>query len=265
MIKKIICFTSMLLLCGNLYAAELNVAVASNFKHTLSELADDFKVKTGHELKISSASSGKLFSQLMHGAPYDVFMSADEKFVDLLIAKEMSSADSATIYALGKLVLISNIAAGNVNKPDCDKVLSSPHLNRLAIANPRIAPYGLAARQVLDKLALWQTLQTRIVMGENVQQVFQFVSTKNADAAFVAESIYKLARSRAGDEAPQFCVWDIPNDFYTPIRQKMTVLNNAKNKNLAHAFVKFIKSAHAREVILNAGYDVLLNDKTTRY
>ena len=248
-------FISLLLLNGCLCAAELSVAVASNFKYTLQKLGADFKLKTGHELIISSASSGKLYAQIKHGAPYDVFLSADEKRADLLVSEKLADADNAYVYALGKLVLVSNINHSDLgSQQNCKQVLGSDGLRRLAIANPKIAPYGHAASQVLDKLGLWQQLRSRIIMGENVSQTFQFVATKNADAGFVAESMIKLA----GD-TEYACLWQVPTDLYSPIRQKMVVLNNAKNKQAVEEFVRYMKSTDARVIIMTSGYDTLDN------
>lgn len=246
-------FVLLFSLSGSLPAAEIRVAVASNFKYTLLKLAADFKVKTDHDLVVSSASSGKLFAQIVHGAPYDVFLSADEKRADLLIAEKIASADSAYVYALGKLVLISNIESGH----DCKEVLISHHLRRLAIANPKIAPYGLAAKQVLDKLGFWQQLQSRLVMGENISQTFQFVYTKNADAGFVARSILNMPMINTGGEIEHACLWNVPVELYSPIKQKLAVLNKVKNKRATQAFVQYLKSDSAREIILTTGYDVL--------
>ena len=235
-------------LSGDLYADEIRVAVASNFKTTLQKLAADFELKTGHELIISSASSGKLYAQIKHGAPYDVFFSADEKRADLLIAEDLVVADSANIYALGKLVFVSNIKS--LGK--CKQVLASPQLRRLAIANPEIAPYGSAARQVLDKLGLWQHLQSRTVMGENVLQAYQFVSTKNAGAGFVAESLLKMV-----EQDVYACVWHVPTELYSPIKQKVVLLKKAEGKLAVREFMQYMKSAEAKKIIKVSGYDVL--------
>jgi molybdate transport system substrate-binding protein len=252
--KRIVCsLCLMVLLSSGLYADEINVAVASNFTYTLQNLAADFKVKTGHNLIIISASSGKLFAQIKHGAPYDIFLSADEKRPDLLIKEKKSSAESAYIYALGKLVLLSNIEDIN----NCRQVLSSKQLKRLAIANPDIAPYGVAAKQVLQKLNLWQQLQSRIVMGENIAQTLQFVLTKNAEAGFVAQSMLNMAMFNMGKAIDSACVWNVPTDMYSPIKQKMVVLNKAKDKPAAQAFIQYIQSAGAKEIIKSTGYDVL--------
>ena len=231
-------------------AAEIRIAVASNFKYTLQKLSADFKSKTGHELIISSASSGKLYAQIKHGAPFDVFMSADEKRADLLVSEKIAGADSAYVYALGKLVLISNLG----NMGSCKQILESKGLHRLAIANPKIAPYGHAAYQVLENLGLWQQLQSSIVMGENISQTFQFVATKNADTGFVAESMIKLA-----DDAEYACLWHVPKELYSPIKQKMVVMDKVSNKQAVDEFVRYMKSSDAQEIIVTTGYDVLDN------
>ena len=233
---------------GYLYSDEINIAVASNFSYTLKKLATDFKVNTGHDLRISSASSGKLFAQIMHGAPYDIFLSADEDRINLLITKNKARAENAHVYALGKLIMLSNIEETS----NCRDVLNSKHLNWLAIANPKIAPYGIAAKQVLQKLGLWQHLQSRLAMGENIAQTLQFVSTKNAQAGFVAKSMLNI-----GGMIDYSCIWNIPDDMYVPIRQKMVLLNDAEDKPAARLFMQYIQSVAAKRIIKSVGYDVL--------
>lgn len=252
--KRIIYFfTLMFFLSSGLSAGEINVAVASNFKYTLAKLAADFKEKSGHDLKISSASSGKLFTQIVHGAPYDVFLSADEKRVDLLIDEKRSRERNTYVYALGKLVLLSNFEQPD----DCKDVLRSNRLKHLAIANPKIAPYGTAAKQVLNKLGLWQQLKPRLVMGENVAQTLQFVSTGNAQAGFVAKSMLDMAAFQLVKVVATGCVWDIPAEMYSPIKQKMVLLNKADNNPAAHDFMRYMQSRDAKSIIQSTGYDVL--------
>ncbi len=245
-------FILVLFLNGSLCAAEINVAVASNFKSTLQKISADFKMATGHDSKISSGSSGKLFAQIKHGAPYDVFLSADEKLPDLLIRDKLASRESAHIYALGKLVLIANMET----RSGCENIISSNRLKYLAIANPEIAPYGMAAKQVLQKLDLWQKLQPRIVMGKNAAQTLLFVSTKNADAGFVPQSMLHMALNM-GKTMDSVCVWNVPTDMYAPIKQKMVLLNKAKDKPAALMFIQYMQSAAAREIIKSSAYDVL--------
>ncbi len=245
-IPLFLCFV--LLVSEKTFADEVSIAVASNFKSTLQKISAGFKVATGHDLKISSGSSGKLFAQIKHGAPFDVFLSADEKLPDLLIRDKIASSESAYIYALGKLVLISNIET----RDDCKNAIISSRLKHLAIANPKIAPYGLAAKQVLQKLDLWQQLQPRIVMGENVAQTLQFVATKNAGAGFVAQSMINMDA-----QINYACIWNVPVEMYSPVKQKMVLLNKAKDKLASLAFIQYIQSAAAKEIIKSSGYDVL--------
>lgn len=229
-------------------ADTLHVAVASNFTHTIRLLSDDFTRKTDHRLLISSASTGKLYAQIQHGAPFDVFLAADEKRPDLLLSEHKADEKSATIYAIGRLVLISNIAAAD----NCQSVLRSPALQHLSMANPKTAPYGVAAQQVLEKLSLWSQLQPKLVMGENIAQALQFVATQNAQAGFVASAMLMM-----DEKIAHACVWKIPIDMYAPIKQKMVVLNSAKDKPAVQAFIRYMQSAAAKEIIKSSGYDVL--------
>lgn len=231
---------------GVLFADEITVAVASNFKYTLQKLALDFKHKTGNDLRIVAASSGKLFAQIKHGAPFDIFLSADEKHPDILLKEKLVDPQSAYIYAQGKLVLLSNIEVAG----DCKEVLTSGRLIKLAIANPKIAPYGLAARQLLQNIGLWHRLRSRLVTGENVAQAFQFVSTKNADAGFVASAMLNM-----GKVIGSACVWHVPADMHLPIKQKMVVLDGAKDKAPIKLFVRYMRSRDAKKIIRAMGYD----------
>jgi len=235
-------------------AETLNVAVANNFSHTLKLLSVDFTRQTGHHLRISSASTGKLYTQIQHGAPFDIYLAADEERPELLLDENKAEADSAFIYATGKLVLMSNIDISALEFADgvCQDVLRSAQLKRLAIANPRTAPYGLAAKQVMQKLELWQQLQPRLVKGENIAQAFQFVITKNAQAGFVAKSLLGV-----NENIIPACIWDIPMELYSPINQKMVVLSKAKDKVSAYAFLKYIRSVGAKAIIRSSGYDVM--------
>ncbi len=237
-----------LLFSGATFAGEVRVAVASNFKPALEKIRVDFKRATGHDLKISSGSSGKLFAQIKHGAPFDVFLSADERLPRLLIKDEMASSESAYVYALGKLVFVSNIEVSGA----CKEAISSKQLRHLAIANPKIAPYGLAAKQVLQALNVWQQVQPSIVVGQNIAQTFKFISTKNADAGFVSQSMLGLGRGMDSG-----CIWHVPAHMHAPIKQKMVLLNNAKDKSAAAMFMQYMRSAAAKEIIKASGYDVL--------
>jgi len=248
-IQKIgLMFVMCLMLMAQVQAETLNVAVASNFAYTLKLLSADFSKQTGHKLRISSASTGKLFTQIKHGAPFDVFLAADESRPNLLVSESKADKDTAYVYANGKIALMSNITSD----VSCRDTLSLSYLKRLSIANPKTAPYGAAAKQVLEKLGLWKQLQPRLVKGENIAQTLQFVSTKNAQAGFVAKSMLNM-----GKQIDYACIWDVPTDMYSPIKQKMVVMNKAKEKSSVQAFVKYIQSSKAKEIIRSAGYDVL--------
>ena len=232
---------------GLVTAGTIKVAVASNFARTLALLAEDFKFHSGHDIELISGSTGKLYMQIKHGAPFDVFMAADERRPELLVSEHYADNVTAHVYARGRLVLVSNI------KPtgDCQSVLRSVQLKRMSIANPKIAPYGYAAKQVLSGLSLWHELQAKLVMGENVAQAMQFVSTENAQAGFIA-------RSMVVDNTDDgfHCVWMVPADMHDPISQKMIVLKRTQHRQVAMAFLSYMKTARAKQIIEQAGYDL---------
>lgn len=243
------CFAVFLCLFITLEAAAdtLIVAVASNFAGTLQKLADRFKETSGHEVLISSASTGKIYAQIKNGAPFDIFMSADEAHVDKLVREGQLEASPTAIYAIGKLVFISNLpAAGR-----CQDVLADAKLGHVAIANPQSAPYGMAAQQVMQYLGVWDKLQSKLVVGENIAQTLQFVASTSADAGFVAKAglMGETAVARA-------CEWEVPADLHTPLSQKMGVLKSAKNKPAVRAFWQFMQSVEASTIIRDGGYDL---------
>ena len=228
-------------------ADKLNIAVASNFAHTLHSLAKDFESKTSHQIRISRASTGKLYTQINHGAPFDVFFAADEQRPDQLITEGKAKAELSSIYALGKLVFISQINPAGA----CQDALDHPAVKRVAIANPKTAPYGLAAQQTLEKLQLWKTIKPKLVTGENIAQSLQFFSTGNAQAGFVAKSMLLQ-----GTKININCQWDVPANMHKPIKQKMLVLAKASNKPAAKAFWQYMQTNDAKTIIKNNGYDV---------
>jgi len=232
---------------GIVTAETIKVAVASNFARTLTLLADDFKSHSGHDIQVISGSTGKLFMQIKHGAPFDVFMSADERRPELLVSESYADGMTAHVYARGRLVLVSNM------KPsaDCQSVLRSEQLKHLSIANPKIAPYGYAAKQVLSGLSLWPELQAKLVMGENVAQAMQFVSTENAQAGLVARSMLAVSRHETFQ-----CEWTVPAHMHDPISQKMVVLKKTKHRQAAMAFLSYVKTGRAKQIIKQAGYDI---------
>ena len=228
-------------------ANTLKVAVASNFADTLHQLADHFHAKTGDTVLISSGSTGKLYTQIANGAPFDIFMAADEKRPDLLLKNGMADASHANVYAQGKLVFVSNIPTTG----ECQNVLSDARVKRLAIANPKTAPYGAAAQQVMQHLGIWDKVQSKLVQGENIAQTLQFVDSTSANAGFVAKSML-LSDSKFKPA----CQWEISGDLYNSINQKMVVLNKSKAKPVVLAFWIFMQSPEAAVIIRDNGYDV---------
>ena len=246
-VTRIILALSLILATICSHADTLNIAVASNFSHTMRALAKNFNANTGHELRISSASTGKLYVQIINGAPFDVFLAADESRPDKLITKGKARAEFSRIYALGKLIMISNIKP----KKRCQDILTSSTLKRLAIANPRTAPYGIASQQVLKKLNLWESIKPKLVMGENIAQTLHFISTENATAGFVAKSILQQ-----GTDISLACKWDVPDNMHNPIKQKMVILTTAANKPVSKSFWEYMHTDMAKRIITNSGYDV---------
>jgi molybdate transport system substrate-binding protein len=228
-------------------AGEVSVAVAANFTDVSRRLAPLFEQATGHRLKISYGSTGKLFAQVANGAPFEVFLAADTKHPRKAEQAGLAVPGSHFVYARGRLVLWSAKAdlfdAG-------ESYLQAAGFAHLAIANPRTAPYGLAARQVLLHLGLWPKLQARLVRGDSIAQAFQFVATGNAEAGLVAYSQVK------GWEGESGSLWLIPQEYYTPIEQAAVLMQKGVGNPAARAFLEFLKGDVARELIGVFGYGV---------
>lgn len=231
---------------GALQADEVQVAVASNFSKPLETLATAFKTVSGHELKISAGATGKLYAQIENGAPFEVFLSADSNTPKKLVDAHLAVADSQFTYALGKLVLWSS-KQGYIDAQG--KVLNKNEFKHLAIANPKTAPYGAAALQVLAHLGLTPSLEAKIVQGENISQTYEFVSTGNAELGFVAWS--QVAPDGALKDGS---VWQVPEDLYQPIQQDAVLLTKGKANIAAKALLDFLKTPAAQKLITEAGY-----------
>ncbi len=215
------------------------IAVATNFKTTADQLTSAFMAQQQHQLIIVSGSTGKLFNQIKQGAPFDLFLSADEQRASRLIDEGFAVQGSQSTYAVGRLVLL-----GNQPHPLTD--LKGNQFRRLAVANPKLAPYGLAAAQTLKKLDLEKVLADKIVTGENVGQAYAMVATGNADLGFVALSMI--------ESAEQAQAWMVPADYHDPIRQDLVLLKHGQNNPAAQAFLSFLSSSQAQTLIEAAGY-----------
>lgn len=237
----------MLALSAGVHADTVAVAVASNFADTAAELAHDFEASTGHDVLLIRGSSGKLFAQIINGAPVDVFLSADVALPRQIGQRGLAAPGSHFTYAFGELVIWSRDQAF-VDK-DCLQVLSSDEARKIAIANPLHAPYGVAAKQFLEGEGLWHDLQPRLVYGENIAQTLQFVATGNANIAFVAQSQLKSGKLPAAS-----CMTTVSGTAHTPIEQAAIRLSRADNNKAALAFVRFLASDAAAATIRSHGY-----------
>ncbi len=231
------------------YGAQVTVAVAANFLEPLELLQPEFERETGHSLRIVSGSTGKLYAQIINGAPFDVFLSADQERPERLVSEGLAEPGSRFTYAVGRLILWSADETRDLS--DGAHVLAAQEFRKLALPNPQLAPYGLAAQQLLEKLGLWTALQGRIVMGENVGQTFGLVASGNAELGFVSHSSFL-----SGNIQQRGVFWAPPADDHAPIRQDAVVLKRASDNPAARAFAAFLKGEATRKVLKRFGYKV---------
>lgn len=223
-------------------ANELHLAVASNFIAPIKQLANEFEQETGHILQLSFGSSGKLFAQIRHNAPFDIFLSADTAKPEALIKTQLAQPGSLVIYARGQLALWS---VNTINATTLKSALLKA--KRIAIANPRLAPYGKAAEESMRNLSVLDQVKNKIVQGENIGQAYQFVYSQNADIGFTAYSQI-LAGQEKGHSIR------IPNNLYNNINQAGVILSKSKNIELAETFMKFLMRPDIQRKIALFGY-----------
>lgn len=228
-------------------ADEALVAVAANFAEAIEQLAPKFEAATGHRIVATTGSTGKLYAQIKEGAPFHILLSADARTPAKLAEEGAGDGDSQFTYAVGKLALWS----GNKEMIGSDgaETLKAGSFQHLAIANPELAPYGVAARQTLQALGLWDSLQSRIVMGENIGQTHSMVATGNAELGFVA-----LSAVQNPTKPSEGSFWIVPQDLFKPIRQDAILTNAGKDNAAARAFLDFLKSDEAHAIIDSFGY-----------
>ncbi|MEM7429429.1 MAG: molybdate ABC transporter substrate-binding protein [Pseudomonadota bacterium] len=223
-------------------AAEALVAAASNFSQALENLQREFETNSGHKLKISLGSTGKLYAQIVNGAPFDVFLSADQERAEKLEQAGKAAPGSRFTYAVGRLVLWH--PGGKSGRA----VLEAGGLRNLAIAHPDLAPYGTASVETLERLGMKERLTDKLVIGENIGQTFAFVASGNAEAGFVAAS--QLAQR----EEPEEAIWAVPPEMHSPILQDAVLLARGQSNPAAAAFFRFLQSPEARTIIRASGY-----------
>jgi len=230
------------------FADDVQVAVASNFTAPMKVLAARFEKDTGHKVLASYGATGKFYAQIQNGAPFDILLAADDDTPARLDKEKATAPGSRFTYAIGKLVLWSAKAGVVDGQGD---VLKTGKFDHIAVANPKLAPYGLAAQETLQKLNLLTALTPKFVTGDNIGQTYQFVASAAAPLGFVAMSqVYEDNKLKSGS------AWVVPSTMYSPIRQDAVVLTKGANKPAVTAFIGFLKSDQAQAVIRSYGYDL---------
>jgi molybdate transport system substrate-binding protein len=269
---------------GLAQGAEVSVAVAANFASPLESLGALFEKKTGHRLLISAGATGKLIAQIRNGAPFEVFLSADKNGPTGLVKDGLAIRESQFTYAKGRLVLWSTLPIERAtlrdstspieSKPDptqspspfnakarlvlrsatpeqLSALLRESQVKHLALANPRLAPYGAAAKEFMESVGVWGTLLPKFVYGENITQTYQFVATGNAEMGFVA-----LSQVQSKEHVRRGSLWLIASAHHAPLEQDAVLLKSAKTKSAAQEFFEFLKSTEARKLMESTGYEV---------
>ncbi|QHA83263.1 molybdate ABC transporter substrate-binding protein [Pseudomonas mediterranea] len=235
-----------LLTAGAVQADEVQVAVAANFTAPIQAIAADFEKDTGHKLVAAYGATGQFYTQIKNGAPFEVFLAADDTTPAKLENEGDTVKGSRFTYAIGTLALWS-AKDGYVDNQG--QVLKNNGFQHLSIANPKAAPYGLAATQVLDKLGLAAQVKGKIVEGQNITQAYQFVSTGNAELGFVALSqVYKDGKLTGGS------AWIVPAELHDPIKQDAVILAKGRDNPAAKALMDYLKGPKAAAIIQAYGY-----------
>lgn len=229
-------------------AAEVRVAVAANFAQPMKEIAADFEKDSGHKVQITQGASGKFYAQITNGAPFEVFLSADDETPTRLVKEGKAVAGTQFTYAIGRLALWSPEA--NVVDQG-GGVLKTDQFRFLSIANARVSPYGRAAVQTMQKLGVLTAVEPRVVQGESITQAHQFVTSGNAQLGFVALSqIWENGKLKSGS------AWVVPEAMHEQLKQDVVLLNPGKNSAAAQALIAYLKSDKARKVMDRYGYQL---------
>jgi molybdate transport system substrate-binding protein len=227
-------------------AGEVTVAVAANFTAPMQKIAKAFEQDTGHKAQLAFGATGKFYAQIKNGAPFAVLLAADDETPERLEKEGHAVAGTRFTYATGRLALWSK-QANLVD--DKGEVLRSHHFTKLAIADPKLAPYGVAAMEVLQRLGVQATVTPKLVQGESIGQTYLFVSTENAQLGFVA-----LSQISFEGRITQGSAWVVPQSLHTPLKQDAVLLNHGKDNAAAHALLKYLQGDQARTIIRQYGY-----------
>lgn len=230
----------------SLRAEEAMVAVAANFSAPMQQIAALFQKETGHQIKLSFGASGGIYAQIKNGAPFDLFLSADQLTPQKLEAEGLGVPNSRFTYATGQLVLWSK-QEGLVDAKG--HVLQNKSIQRIALANPKLAPYGAAAMETMTNLGLLKELQSKLVQGDNIAQTYQFVSTQNAQIGFVA-----LSQVFANGNLTSGSAWIVPGNLHQPIQQDVILLRKGQDNKAATALLLYLKGEQAKKIMKSFGY-----------
>ena len=232
---------------GIVRAEMATIAIASNFGDVARHLVEEFESTSDHNVTLVMGASGRFYAQISNGAPFDAFLSADSEKPAELIETGLALSDSVFTYAIGRLALWSR---DETLIQDDATALSMDGSHKIAYANPRLAPYGKAALEVIKALSLLNVLEGKLVQGENIAQTYQFVFTGNADLGFVA-----LSQILQGGTLGSGSAWVIPKSLHSPIRQNAVLLARARDNLAANEFMRFLKMPASRSIIRSYGYE----------
>jgi len=233
---------------ADLQAAEVSVAVASNFSAPMKRIAQMFQQASGHTANLSIGSTGSFYAQIKNGAPFQVLVSADDETPARLEQEGDGVAQTRFTYAVGRLALWSSKPA---KVDDRGEVLRQGHFERLAIANPKLAPYGAAAQQTLTSMGLWSSLQPKLVLGESIAQTYQFIASDNAQVGFVA-----LSQIWMNGQILQGSAWIVPASMHEPLQQDVILLRSGRDSPAAKELMRFLRSETVQALIRSYGYDL---------
>ena len=229
-------------------AAEVSVAVASNFTAPMKMIAQAFERDTGHKAILSFGATGQFYAQIKNGAPFAVLLAADDETPARLEREGVAVTGTRFTYATGKLVVWSKKADLIDDKGE---ILKTGKFDKLALANPKLAPYGAAAMQILEKMNLTKQLGPKLVEASNIGQTFQFVSSGNAALGFVALSqVFENGKLKEGSG------WVVPANLYSPIKQDAVLLTSGKANVAAQALLQYLRSDKVKAIIVSFGYDL---------
>jgi molybdate transport system substrate-binding protein len=231
-------------------AGEVTIAAASDLNFAFKELVTEYEKATGNHVRLSLGSSGNFFSQIQHGAPFDLYFSADIAYPRKLEEAGLTVPGSLYQYAVGRIVMWTGHESG-IDVTRGFEVLREPAVKKIAIANPKHAPYGRAAVAALGKAGLYEEVKNRLVYGENISQAAQFVESGAADIGIIALS---PALAPPMNVAGRY--WEIPSDMHPPIEQGVVMLSGGKNRGAAKAFLSFLQSAEGQAIMTRHGFAV---------